>query len=144
MPRAGGYWPAFWMLNGNQKGKESLTGEIDAGEVHTPREGAHVNAHVWLGSQELWDAKDQRIANHLDLTKEFHKYSVEIAPGRITYRFDGAPVRVVRRSGASTWAWGPDVLRPNFVILDLAVRSKAKTGAAMLVDRIAIVPSSSR
>jgi hypothetical protein len=147
MPSQSGYWPGFWALNGDQTGRESLTGEIDATEVYTPRRGAHANAHVWHGPREVWGTPDLESMTGVDLTKGFHKYSVEVEPGRLTFFFDDVRVRVVKRSSSAAWAWGPRVTRPNFVILDLAIRRAPAPApsrpAAMLVDRVQIIPSGS-
>jgi beta-glucanase (GH16 family) len=146
MPSEPGYWPAFWALNGDQTGSESLTGEIDVAEVYTPRKGTHANAHVWDGSREKWDTPDRESMTDVDLTKRFHKYSVKIQPGKLTFFFDDVQVRVVKKTSSATWAWGPDVNRPNFLILDLAVRRAPARApsepASMLVDRVQVIASS--
>ncbi|HMJ35923.1 MAG TPA: glycoside hydrolase family 16 protein [Baekduia sp.] len=147
MPTEPGYWPSFWALNGEQTGSESLTGEIDATEVHTAGRGTHTNAHVWDGPRRVWRTRDLTSAAGIDLTKRFHKYSVRIEPGRMTFFFDDLRVRVVKRSSSTPWAWGPKITRPNFLILDLAIRrapARAPSrSAAMLVDRVQVIPSES-
>jgi hypothetical protein len=145
IPRQGGYWPAFWTLNGTQTGNEARAGEIDIAESYVPDRGSHANAHVWVGSREVWSARDVRAAMHLDLSRRFHKYSVRIAPGKLTFSIDDRRVRVIRRSPARVWAWGPVVTRPNFVILDLARGPfrKASKAARMLVDRVEVRPAGS-
>jgi hypothetical protein len=81
----------------------------------------------------------------VDLTQRFHKYSVDIEPGRLTFLFDDVRVRVVKRTSSAPWAWGPEITRPNFLILDLAIRraaGRAPSGpASMLVDRVQVTPS---
>jgi hypothetical protein len=145
MPPQSGYWPAFWALNGDQIGGQSLTGEIDVSEVYTPRRGTHANVHVWNGGRELWSTRDLGGMNGVDLTRSFHKYSVDIEPGRVAFFFDDVLVRVVKKSSSGRWAWGPDVTRPNFLILDLAVRRSPapSRSAVMLVDRVQVIPSPS-
>jgi hypothetical protein len=145
MPSQPGYWPAFWALNGDQTGSEVFTGEIDATEVHAPRRGTHPNAHVWDGGDEVWATPDRAVMAGVDLTQRFHKYSVDIEPGRLTFLFDDVRVRVVKRTSSAPWAWGPEITRPNFLILDLAIRraaGRAPSGpASMLVDRVQVIPS---
>ncbi|MCW3065549.1 MAG: hypothetical protein JWN32_2721 [Solirubrobacterales bacterium] len=147
MPSESGYWAAFWALNGNQTGSESRTGEIDATEVYTPRTGTHQDAHVWEGQHEVWGTSDLERTTGADLTTRFHKYSVDIEPGRMTFFFDDVPIRVVKRSSSARWAWGPEVTRPNFLILDLAIRRAPapppSASASMLVDRVQVIPSGS-
>jgi hypothetical protein len=142
MPSEPGYWPAFWALNGDQAGSESRTGEIDVTEIYnTRRRGTHANAHVWNGARKWWETRDVEALTHVDLSKRFHKYSVDISPGRIEFFVDDVSVRVVKKSSSSRWAWGPDVTRQNFLILDLAIRRAPSRPASMLVDRVLVVPS---
>jgi hypothetical protein len=144
MPPRSGYWPAFWTLNGDQTGSEALTGEIDVTEVYTPSRRTHSNVHVWRGPRKLWATPDGPRAAGADLSQGFHEYSVDIEPGQITFLLDGVRVRSVKKSSAPRWAWGPDVTRPNFLILDLAVRRAARPApsapASMLVDRVQVIP----
>jgi hypothetical protein len=141
MPSEPGYWPAFWALNGDQSGSESRTGEIDIAEVYTSRSGTHANAHVWDGGRERWETRDVEAMTHVDLSRRFHKYSVDISPGRIEFFVDDVSVRVVRKSSSPRWAWGPNVTRQNLLILDLAIRRAPSRPASMLVDRVLVVPS---
>jgi hypothetical protein len=147
MPSEAGYWPAFWMLNGDQTGSQALTGEIDVTEVHTPDKGAHTNAHVWKGPDEVWGTSDRATKTGVDLSKRFHKYSVDVEPGRVTFSVDDVQVRVLKKKASAKWAWGPEITRPNFLILDLAIRRHSKpkpsASAEMLVDRVTVVPSHS-
>ena len=145
MPRQSGYWPAFWTLNGSQRGDEARTGEIDIAEAYIPDRGSHANAHIWVGSREVWSGADVRAAMAVDLTRRFHKFSVRIAPGKLTFSINDRTVRVVRRSPLRVWAWGPVVTRPNYLILDLArgpFRAASKS-ARMLVDRVEVRPARS-
>jgi hypothetical protein len=141
MPSEPGYWPAFWALNGDQAGGESRTGEIDVTEVYTSRRGSHANAHVWDGGRQQWETRDVEAMTHTDLSKRFHKYSVDLSPGRIEFFVDDVSVRIVKKSSSPRWAWGPDVMRQNFLIFDLAVRRAPSRPASMLVDRVLVVPS---
>jgi hypothetical protein len=147
MPPQPGYWPGFWALNGDQTGSEALTGEIDATEVYTPHRGTHPRAHVWDGPHHVWATSDLVSMTGVDLTRRFHKYSVDVEPGQLTFLFDDVRVRVVKKSSSAPWAWGRQVTRPNFLILDLAVRRGAEAAASrpasMLVDRVEVIPSGS-
>lgn len=142
MPRQSGYWPAFWSLNGTQAGKE-LTGEIDTSEVYTTWRGSTSTAHAWTGGDHLWKDKDFVGGKDTDLSSGFHKYTATIAPGKITYLLDDVEVGTVSKSTApGPWPWGPDVMRPNFLILDLAVGGAGQAAPAgpaeMLVDRVEV------
>jgi beta-glucanase (GH16 family) len=143
MPAQAGYWPGFWSLNGTQTGAEALTGEIDATEVYTTWSGSNSNARVWNGGTHLWSISNVLAGSDVDLSSGFHKDSVKVQPGKVTFLFDDAVVGSVSRDSAETpWAWGPDVMRPNFLILDLAVGGAgqpAPTAAgAMLVARVEV------
>ena len=142
MPAQSGYWPAFWSLNGTQAGKE-LTGEIDTTEVYTTWPGSTSTVHAWAGGDSLWNGQNVVAGENTSLSAGFHKYSVTIAPDKITYLLDDVPVGSITKSGApGSWAWGPDVMRPNFLILDLAVGGAGQTApsssAEMLVDRVEV------
>jgi hypothetical protein len=145
MPSQPGYWPAFWALNGDQAGNEVFTGEIDATEVYTPRRETHPNAHVWDGGDEVWVTPDRAVMAGADLTQRFHKYSVDVEPGQLTFLLDDVRVRVVKKTASAPWAWGPEITRPNFLILDLAIRRASGRApsrpASMLVDRVQVIPS---
>ena len=142
MPPQSGYWPAFWSLNGTQAGSE-LTGEIDTSEVYTTWRGSTSTAHAWTGGTHLWKDEDFVGGEDASLSSGFHKYTATVAPGKITYFLDDVEVGSVSKSTApGPWPWGPDVMRPNFLILDLAVGGAgqaAPTGPAeMLVDRVEV------
>jgi hypothetical protein len=145
MPARSGYWPAVWMLNGDQADSQALTGEIDIAEVYTPSRRTDSTVHVWRGPRELWAAPDRPHDASADLSRGFHEYRVDIEPGQITFFVDGVRVRSVKKTSARRWAWGPDVTRPNFLILDLAVRRapgpEPARPASMLVDRVQVIPS---
>jgi len=143
MPAEAGYWPGFWSLNGTQTGAEALTGEIDATEVYTTWSGSNSNVHVWNGGTHLWSIPNVLAGQHVDLSAGFHKYSVNVKPGKVTFFLDDAEVGSVSKGAAGTpWAWGPDVMRPNFLILDLAVGGAGQPApsapGAMLVDRVEV------
>jgi hypothetical protein len=141
MPAQAGYWPGFWMLNGSQTGSEALTGETDITEVYSQWPGSNATAHVWNGGSHLWD-KAYLTARSTDLTAGFHKYTAKLEPGRMTFYLDDALVGVVDKSSGSPWAWGPDVMRPNFLIFDMAVggggQSTPSANGQMVVDRVEV------
>jgi hypothetical protein len=142
MPPQSGYWPGFWSLNGTQAGNE-LTGEIDTSEVYTTWRGSTSTAHAWTGGSALWKDKDFVGGEDAALSSGFHKYTATVAPGKITYFLDDAEVGSVSKSTApGSWPWGPDVMRPNFLILDLAVGGAGQAAPAgpaeMLVDRVEV------
>jgi Glycosyl hydrolases family 16 len=142
IPSQSGYWPAFWSLNGTQTGSE-LTGEIDTTESYTTWPGSTSKAHGWNGGTHIWTVPDMVAGDKTDLSAGFHKYSANIAPGKVTYFLDDVEVgSITKASVPGPWAWGPDVMRPNFMILDLAVGGagqSAPTGpATMIVDRVEV------
>ena len=65
------------------------------------------------------------------------------APGKITYYLDDVEVGSTTKAAApGPWPWGPDVMRPNFLILDLAIGGAGQPAptapAVMLVDRVEV------
>jgi hypothetical protein len=140
VPPQSGYWPAFWSLNGTQTGEE-LTGEIDTTEVYTAWPGSTSTAHAWTGGAHLWKIQDFVGGENAALSADFHKYSATIAPGKITYFLDDVEVGSLTKAAApGPWPWGPDVTRPNFLILDLGVGGAGQPAptapAVMVVDRV--------
>ena len=145
MPTTAGYWPAFWSLNGSQTGSETLTGESDITEVYTQFNGANSRVHVWDGGTQLWKSPNILCCTGTDLKSSFHKYSAKYAPGSITYYVDDVQVGQVTQAGSpSPWAFGPDLTRDNFLILDLAVggggQAAPSGNGTMLVDRVEVTP----
>ncbi|HEV7752264.1 MAG TPA: DNRLRE domain-containing protein [Baekduia sp.] len=144
MPPQSGYWPGFWSLNGTQTGTE-LTGEIDTTEVYTAWPGSTSTAHAWTGGAHLWKSPDVLGGQGAALTTGFHKYSATIAPGRVTYFFDDVEVGSLTSAAApGPWPWGPEVVRPNFLVLDLAIGGGGQPAptapAEMVVDRVEVTP----
>jgi hypothetical protein len=142
MPTQSGYWPGFWLLNGSQTGSELQTGETDIVETYTTWAGANSRLHAWNGGSEVWESSNILYAQSACLSCAYHKYSAKIEPGAISFFFDDVLVSKVLKQG--TWYWGPDVTRPNFIILDLAVggagQAAPTASAQMLVDRVEVTP----
>jgi chitodextrinase len=145
MPTTAGYWPAFWSLNGSQTGSELLTGESDITEVYTQFNGSNSRVHVWNGGTESWKSPNILCCTGTDLKSSFHKYTARYEAGKITYFVDDVQIGQVTKAGSpSPWAFGPDLTRDNFLILDLAVgggNQAAPSGdGTMLVDRVEVTP----
>jgi beta-glucanase (GH16 family) len=145
MATTAGYWPAFWSLNGSQAGSELLTGESDVTEVYTQFNGSNSRIHVWNGGTESWKSPNILCCTGTDLKSSFHKYSAKYEPGKITYYVDDVQIGQVTKAGSpSPWAFGPDLTRDNFLILDLAVggggQAAPSVNGTMLVDRVEVTP----
>jgi hypothetical protein len=142
MPPQSGYWPAFWSLNGTQAGDE-LTGEIDTSEVYSAWRGTTSTAHAWTGGAHLWQSPEHVGGGGAVLSDGFHKYSATIAPGKITYFLDDVELGSLTKEAApGPWPWGPDVTRPNFLILDVAIGGAGQPAptesGVMVVDRVEV------
>jgi len=152
MPAQTGYWPAFWSLNNNPNGVDELpVGEVDAVEGYTTwHDVYHAAGHSWTGdANTTYESADNRCAEGagVDLTTGYHKYSAKIEPGKITYFFDDVQCGEAYTKSidpSKAWAFGPDVTRGNWLILNLAVggaggqQIPASENAQMLVDRVEV------
>lgn len=149
-PAQAGYWPAFWTLNSPPDGSTQLpVGELDAAEDYTTWNNVfHAQAHSWSGSSTgNYHSGDNRCPQPetADLSGRFNKFTAKIEPGRITYSFNDVPCgQAYVKDPAKLWAFGPDVTRPNWLILDLAVggaggqQTPASQPAELLVDRVEV------
>lgn len=87
MPGTTGFWPAFWTLN--------TTGEwppeIDILEIlcHAPNE-LHTNYHYGPSWDNKWSFYTKKTV--ADLSKDFHTFAVEWAPGYMKWFLDGVQV----------------------------------------------------
>ncbi|CCH85931.1 1,3-(1,3;1,4)-beta-D-glucan 3(4)-glucanohydrolase [Modestobacter italicus] len=151
MPPQAGYWPAFWSLNNNPNGVDVFPiGEADTMEGYTTWNNVyHAVGHTWTAPGTLPGAgsPDNYCPNaqDADLSGRFNKYSATIEPGKITYYFNDVQcAQAYVKDPAKQWGFGPDVTRPNWLILDLAVggadgqQTPASQPAQMLVDRVEV------
>ncbi|MCZ2828473.1 RICIN domain-containing protein [Modestobacter sp. VKM Ac-2986] len=144
-PAEAGYWPAFWSLNNNTDGRDVLPlGEADAMEFYsTWPEAYHAVGHTW-GSPSYHGTDHYCPA--ANLTSGFHKYSARIEPGRVTFLLDDVQCgQVYTKDPGKQWGFGPDVMRPNWLILNLANDSRSGAEvvaptqpAQLLVDRVEV------
>ena len=78
------------------------------------------------------------------MSGRFNKYTARIEPGKITYYFNDVPCGTYTKQRGQAWGFGPDVTRPNWIILDLAVggaggqQAPASKPARMLVSRVEV------
>jgi hypothetical protein len=144
-PTQSGYWPAFWSLNNNTNGQDVLPlGEADAMEFYSTWPAAyHAVGHTW--GDPSYHGADNYIPSP-DLTDGFHKYSARIEPGKVTFLLDDVQVgETYTKQAGKQWGFGPDVTRPNWLILDLSndTRGGAEVvapnqPAQLLVDRVEV------
>jgi len=149
VPASDGYWPAFWTLNAEPTccaAKTLPVGELDVMEQYTTWDTLYHRAfHAWNNDQ-TWHGGIATCGN-VDLTAAFHKYSVRVEPGRVTYFLDnvqcGQPITKELGQGRP-YPFVPDLMDPNFLILDLAVggaggaQKPATQPAVLLVDRVEV------
>ena len=149
VPAQDGYWPAFWTLNAEQSccaAKTLPVGELDIMEQYTTWDTLYHRAvHNWNGDR-TWHGGDA-VCGNVDLTAGFHKYTVRVEPSRLTFFFDdqqcGRTITPDLGDG-KPYAFGPGLMDPNFLILDLAVggasgqQNPATQPAVMLVDRVEV------
>jgi beta-glucanase (GH16 family) len=148
MPTQTGYWPTFWSLNNNPNGQDVFPiGEVDAMEAFTfDMSVYHAVGHVWTPTDATnYHSPDNYCGRGADLTGAYHKYSATIEPGKISYFFDDQPCgQAFVKDPAKAWGFGPDVTRPNWLLLTLAVggaggQNPTPTAPAqMLVDRVEV------
>jgi len=148
-PAADGYWPALWTLNAEPEcclAKTLPVGEIDVMEGYTTWDDLyHRGVHNWNDSL-TWTSNDA-VCGNVDLTAAYHKYTVRVEPEKMIFFFDGKQCGTTFTKGyggGKPYAFGPDVLDPNFIILTLAVggadgqQNPATQPAIMLVDRVEV------
>lgn len=151
MPVQSGYWPAFWAVNDTPEGTidgspTTPAGEIDAMESYTEYPNIyHATAKTWAGDQGSSNG-DNRCPQPetTDLT-QFHKYSAKVEPGKVSFYFDDVKCGTdYIKDPAKPWGYAPDVSRPNWLILDLAVggcdgcQPPATQNAQMVVDWVTV------
>jgi beta-glucanase (GH16 family) len=149
VPAADGYWPAFWSLNSEPDCCATKTlpvGELDVMEQYTTWDTLYHRAfHNWNGSQ-TWHGGDA-VCGNVNLTTAYHRYTARVEPGQVTFFFDGQQCgRTISKTigAGAPYAFGPDLLDPNFLILSVAVggasgqQNPATQPAIMLVDRVEV------
>ncbi|WP_138758756.1 RICIN domain-containing protein [Modestobacter altitudinis] len=150
VPAQAGYWPAFWTLNSNPNGVEVFPiGEADTMESYTTwNKVYHAVGHTWTAHGTRGSGSPDNYcpnAQDADLSGRFNKYSATIEPGKITYYLNDVQcAEAYVKDPAKPWGFGPDITRPNWLILDLAVggadgqQTPASQPAQMLVDRVEV------
>ena len=149
VPTEGGYWPAFWTLNNNPDGHDTLPlGEADIHESYTSLANYyHRGTHNWDDDQ-TWGSPGDPACGEGHVFGEWHTYSATFAPNKITFYFDGdrcGQVTTKDDGGGRPYAFGPDVTRGNWLLLTLAVGGaggqqdgRATQPAALLVDSVTV------
>jgi hypothetical protein len=149
VPAQVGYWPAFWSLNSPTNGSDVFPiGEADAMESYTTWNNVyHGNGHTWTGNSATDSAEPDNYCPQpetADLSGRFNKFSATIEPGKVTFSFNDVPCATYTRTAGRAWGFGPDVTRPNWLILDLAIggadgqQAPATQPAQMLVSRVEV------
>ena len=145
-PPQQGYWPAFWSLNNNRNGVDAAAiGEADAMEFYsTWPEAYHAVGHTWVPGSPGHHSPDH-YCPAAGLTTGFNKFSATIEPGKITFSINDQVCGSYVKQAGQPWGFGPDVTRPNWMILNLANDTRggaevvAPTQAAqLLVERVEV------
>jgi beta-glucanase (GH16 family) len=146
IPKASGYWPAFWSLNGPPNGASTpLGGEVDAIEAYTQfSDGYRVGAHDYVNSVDVGPAGGAPLVGGRDIRGAWHDYGARIEPNKITYLFDGVPVASFSSSSSGVagepWAFGPTA--QNWMLLTNAIGSANQAAptqnSTLLVDRVEV------
>jgi beta-glucanase (GH16 family) len=149
VPTEGGYWPAFWTLNNNPDGHDTLPlGEADIHESYTSLANYyHRGTHNWNADQ-TWGSPGDPACGEGHVFGEWHTYSARFTPGKVTFFFDGdrcGQVTTKDDGGGRPYAFGPDVTRGNWLLLTLAVGGaggqqdgRATQPARLLVDSVTV------
>lgn len=108
LPKGRGLWPAFWLLNASG----GQPPEIDIMEFL----GHDVNT-TWVVAHYRRDGKhmsrNREVRHPIDMTRDFHTFSVDWRPQTITYFIDDEPVMQIPTPA--------DMHEPMYPILNLAV-----------------------
>lgn len=146
MPTQQGYWPAFWSLNNNRNGVDAAAiGEADVAEFYsTWPEAYHAVGHSWIPGGTNGGSADNYCPN-ATLTSSFNKYSATIEPGKVTFSINDTVCGTYTKTASQPWAFGPDVTRPNWMILNNAVDTRGGAevvaptqNSQLLVDRVEV------
>jgi len=149
VPTTAGYWPAFWTLNNNPNGVDTLPlGEADIHESYTGlADYYHRGTHSWNGDR-TWGSPGDPACGRNQVFGEWHDYSAKFEPDQVTFYFDGVQCGAVTTKadgGGKPYGFGPDVTRGSWLLLTLAVGGaggqqdgRATAPAQLLVDRVTV------
>lgn len=123
LPKGRGTWPAIWMLaSGGDYGNKGWpdNGEIDIMEyVGFDQDRVHGNIHTKAFNHAIKTNKGNNVVVN-GLSEDFHVYSCEWTPERITIMVDGNAYFTFRKEAAYQWPeWPFD--KPFHMILNIAV-----------------------
>lgn len=147
LPEGAGLWPAFWMLGSNiDTVPWPGCGEIDVMEYQGQRPDrafASIHGPGYSAAQAI--SRDVFLPEDETFADDFHVFSIEWDPGRITFLLDGELYQggVIRSSDViakGAWVFNQDF----FVLLNLAiggtlggpVGSATEFPAEMIVDYV--------
>ena len=123
LPTGRGTWPAIWMLAsssdyGNRGWPDN--GEIDIMEhVGFDQNNIHGNIHTKAFNHTIHTNKGNNIIVET-ASSEFHVYSCEWTPDRVSILVDGKEYFVFKKEAGYTWAkWPFD--KPQHLLLNIAV-----------------------
>jgi beta-glucanase (GH16 family) len=154
VPSGQGLLPAIWSLGTSI---DSVgwpgSGEMDLME-HLGNQPTQVSGHIHaLGDlQDALGYKNQRISNigldwnsGLNVSQDFHTYSMDVQPDAVTFRFDGKAYFTAAREdmrGGQAWTFG----QPFYILMQITVggpwqgQPDASTPAvnSMLIDQVIV------
>jgi len=117
LPTGKGIWPAFWLLPVDK----SWPPEIDVMEV-LGKEPRTVYTTVHTNFPKRGASFGQGTDTHVDLSADFHTYTVDWGPARINWYFDHKLI--------FTQPTPPDLQKPCYIIANVAVGSPKSWGGA--------------
>ena len=122
LPRGQGIWPAFWMLGADFADVSwPKCGEIDIMEYRgqkTHEVQGSLHGPKYSGGDCI--TKVYQLKGDKGFDDDFHVFSIDWDPGRISWAIDGATYQVV--NSPTVIAKGPWVFhKPFFIILNVAV-----------------------
>lgn len=119
MPKGKGLWPAFWLMPTWKGGQWPSTGEIDIMEtVGSDPYNSHSTLHYGYSVQQhQW--KGDSVSVPGGYYSDFHVYSCEWQPGKITFYLDGKLFST--RTPQECQPWPFDSNNKFYVILNFAV-----------------------
>ncbi|MCB2406506.1 Ig-like domain-containing protein [Hymenobacter lucidus] len=116
LPSAQGIWPAFWMLA--DPGNWPYTGEIDIMEAkHKNPKSTAGTIHYDAGG---WHFTGREYSGTVDLSTDFHVYSIEWGPDQIKWFVDGILFHTASPATTVGNAW-PFNTNNYYLILNTAV-----------------------